>query len=324
MKQYVVSLVRISAGRFLATTLLAAGFGCLFADGVPAGDKLAPGDQIVVRSVTVKEIAEKQFRIDSNGEANLPLAGRVHLAGLTVKQAEDTLAQAAHKYYVDPDIAINVVEFHSEPVSVIGSVGNPGVHDARGHKTLLEVLSLAGGVKGDAGPILTITRLDDYGPLPLPGARETASHSIVADVDLKSLLAAKDPAQNIFVQPFDVISIPHAEMVYVIGNVKKAGGISLGGRESISALEALSLAEGWDPRAAPSHAHILRLSPDGGVDVGREEIPVDLNKMLKGKQHDVLLHANDILVVPNSTAKGITTRSIEAALQIATGVLIFH
>ena len=324
MRPYHTSPARISVRRHLTGILLVAGFGCLFASDVPAGDVLAPGDQIVVRTIAVKEVADKQVRIESNGEVNLPLAGRIHLAGLTVKQAEDALAKATGKYYVNPDIAINVVEFHSEPVSVIGSVGTPGVHDARGHKTLLEVLSLAGGVKPDAGPILTITRLDEYGPLPLPGARQTASHSIVADLDLKSLLAAKDPAQNIYVQPFDVISIPHAEMVYVVGNVKKAGGISLGGRQSISALEALAMAEGLDPRAAPSHAHILRLSPDGGVDVGREQIPVDLSKMLKGKEHDVLLHANDILVVPNSTAKGITTRSIEAALQIGTGILIFH
>jgi len=323
MKEYDSPAVRTRGFRLLAATLLIAGVGRLYGGDATPGDVLATGDQIVIRTVAVKEIADKQFRIGSDGEVNLPLAGRVHLAGMTVKEAEDALTKAASKYYVNPDIAINVVEFHSEPVSVIGSVGNPGVHDARGHKTLLEVLSLAGGVKPDAGPILTITRLDDYGPLPLPGARRTASHSIVADVDLKSLLAAKDPSQNIFVQPFDVISIPHAEMVYVVGNVKKAGGISLGGRESISALEALSMAEGWDPRAAPSHAHILRLSP-GGTDVGREQIPINLAKMLNGKEHDVLLHANDILVVPNSTAKSITARSIEAALQIATGILIFH
>src|SRR5271165_5511125 len=122
-------------------------------------DILGPGDQVLIRTVAAKEIADKQFRIESNGEVNLPLAGRVHLAGLTIEQAEAALSKAVGKYYVDPDIAVTVVEFHSEPVSVIGAVGNPGVHEARGHKTLVEMLSLAGGVRADAGPTVTITRL---------------------------------------------------------------------------------------------------------------------------------------------------------------------
>jgi polysaccharide export outer membrane protein len=305
--------------------LVLSGLTCLAVDAPRPldDDVLGPGDQVAIRTVVAKEIADKQFRIESTGEVNLPLIGRVHLAGLTVEQAEQALSKAAGKYYVNPDIAVTVVEFHSEPVSVIGAVGNPGVHEARGRKTLVQILSLAGGVRPDAGPIVTITRQDQYGPLPLPGVRKTLAHSSVADVDLKSLLAATDPTENIYVQPFDMISIPRAEMVYVVGNVKKSGGISLGGRSTISALESVALAEGFDARAAPSRARILRLS-NGGVDAGRKPIPIDLSKILKGKESDVLLHPNDILYVPNSAAKGITARSVEVALQIATGILIFH
>jgi polysaccharide biosynthesis/export protein len=302
-----------------------AGMSCFAAADKPRIDNaiLAPGDQIAVRTVEAKEIADKQFRIEPKGDVNLPLVGRVNLAGLTVPEAEAALTKAVARYYVNPDIAVTVVEYHSEPVSIIGSVGNPGVHEARGRKTLLEMLSLAGGVKPDAGPILTITRQDQYGPLPVPGARETAAHTSVGDIDLKSLLSAKDPAENIYVQPFDVISIPRAEMVYVVGNVKKGGGISLGGRATISALEALALAEGLDVKASPGRARILRVSQGTG-DASREQIPINLSRILNGKDHDVFLHANDILFVPNSAVKGISTRTIEAAVQIATGILIFH
>lgn len=298
---------------------------CSAADKVPAtnNDILEPGDEISIRTVAAKEIADKPVRIEADGEINLPLVGRVHLAGLTIEQAEGAVVKLVSRYYIDPDIAITVLQFHTEPVSVIGAVGNPGVYDARHNRTLTDVLSLAGGVKPDAGPVLTITRQKEYGPLPLPDARPTLSDTIVADVDLKTLLNAKDPAANVVMRPFDSISIPRAEMVYVIGNVKKAGGISLAGRNSISVLETLALAEGLDSHAAASQARILRMAA-GSVDAGRQPIPVDVNKILKGKTGDVLLHPNDILFIPNNAAKAITARVAEAALQAATGILIFH
>ncbi len=83
-----------------------------------------------------------------------------------------------------------------------------------------------------------------------------------------------------------MIAVPIAEGVYVVGNVKKSGRIPLGGRSSISALEALSLAEGLDLKAAPGHARIMRLdttNPTGE----RKEIPVNLSKIMSGKSPDV-------------------------------------
>jgi len=284
---------------------------------------LSPGDQILIRTIQAKEVADKQFRIEANGEVNLPLTGRLALSGLTVRQAEAEVTKALGKYYTDPDIAISVAEFHSEAVSIIGAVGNPGVHEAHGRKTLLEMLSLAGGIRPDAGPLVKITRQAEAGPIPLPGAHEATGGTMVAEVDLKSLLAAQNPEDNIYVRRNDVISVPRAEMVYVVGNVKKAGGIPLGGRFNISALEALSMAEGLDLRASPKHARILRPS-DQKRDASRLEIPIDLSRILSGKQPDVYLQPNDILFVPNSVAKGITTRGLEAALQIGTGILIWH
>jgi polysaccharide biosynthesis/export protein len=305
--------------------LLLAGLNFVTAETTPSAIEyiLGPSDQIVIRSVQAKEITDKQVRLEANGEVNLPLIGRVRLGGLSVPQAEAALTKAAEKYYIDPDIAVSVAEFRSEPVSIIGAVGAPGVHEARGRKTLLEMLSLAGGARPDAGPVVKITRQKQYGPIPLPGARDTGDNTAVAEIDLKSLLEARDPSENIVVRPNDVISIPRAEMVYVVGNVKRAGGIPLGGRSTISALEALSLAEGLDFRAAPGHARILRPS-NRKPDAGREEIPIHLDRILSGKNSDIYLHPNDILFVPNSMAKSVTTRSLETALQIGTGILIWH
>lgn len=305
--------------------ILVTGPCCYSAEVVPPQSDyiLGPGDQIVIRTIQVKEIADKQFRLEANGTVNLPLTGRVYLSGLSLVQAEGAITKALEKYYFDPDIAVTVAEFRAQPVSVIGAVGIPGVHEARGRKTLLEMLSSAGGIRGDAGPVVKITRQRSYGPIPLANARDAGGDTEVAEVDLKSLIEARNPAENIFVQPYDVIAVPSAEMVYVLGDVKKSGRIPLGGRSSISALEALSLAEGLDVKAAPSRARIMRPS-DTAPTAQRKEIPVNLAKILSGKSSDVYLQPNDILFIPNSAAKGVTTRAIEAALQIATGVLILH
>jgi polysaccharide export outer membrane protein len=211
---------------------------------------------------------------------------------------------------------------HSETLSVIGAVGAPGVHQVRGRMTLLEVLSASGGVRTDAGPVVKITRAKESGPIPHPSAHESATGASIADINLKSLMDERNPAENILVRPHDVISIPLAEVVYVVGNVKRAGGFPLGGKPNLSVLQALSLAEGLDARAAPKNARILRRSAT--ADGEATQTPVDLKAILEGKAEDVTLRPNDILFIPNSRAKSVGARTVEAMLQIATGFVIHY
>jgi len=142
----------------------------------------------------------------------------------------------------------------------------------------------------------------------------------VANVDVRSLMEARTPQDNIQVKPQDVISVPRAELVYVVGAVKRAGGFVLSEREHISVLQALSMAEGLDRVASASHAKILR----GSDDAARQEIQVDVTRILAGKSRDIQLFANDILFVPTSAPKSAGLRSLEAAIQLATGVAIYR
>jgi polysaccharide export outer membrane protein len=286
---------------------------------VPASYVLQADDEITVHSLQAKEIADKTFRLDENGEVNLPLAGVVKLGGKTVRVAEKALATALKKYYFNPDVAIDVAAFHSEPVSVLGAVGTPGVHQLKGQTALLEVLSAAGGVRGDAGPTVILTRQKEYGPIPDQGARQNASGESVVEIDLKSLLDAHSSSENLVIAPHDVISVPPAQLVYVVGNVKRAGGFPLGGKPSLSVLQALALAEGLDPRAAPERTRILRRGP-----TTEQQIPLDVKKILAGKAEDVVLRPDDILFVPSNAMKAVSNRTIEAAIQIGTGLLIFR
>jgi polysaccharide export outer membrane protein len=108
--------------------------------------------------------------------------------------------------------------------------------------------------------------------------------------------------------------------VYVIGAVKRSGGFVLAEKEQVSALQALSLAEGLDRGASPNRARILRQGKDGR----RQEIGIDLKKIMSGKAKDVPLMANDVLFVPSSAMRTVAWRSLEAGMAIGTGWAIYR
>lgn len=310
----------------LTAVLLAAGTAS--GQPPPASDPirstyvLGVDDQILIWALEPEELSGKTVQVSATGFVHLPLAGRVRAAGLTVEQLEADLAARLKQYVQEPQVAVTVTEFRSQPVSVIGAVNRPGVHQLRGRKTLVEMLSLAEGLRPDAGHSVKITRGIEWGAIPLPGvALDPSGRFSVATVKLKGVLEARNPEENIPILPHDVISAPRAEMVYVIGEVRKSGGFVLQDNETMSVLQALSLAEGLLRTAAPSGARVLRPEPGGGQ---RSEIPVNVKRILAGQEADAPLRPNDILFIPNSTARNVALRGIETAVQVGSGIAIFR
>src|SRR5229473_755007 len=283
---------------------------------------LGPDDELEISGPELDELANKPARIDDDGYIQVPLAGRIHVAGLTVQQCEQEINKHLSAYIRHPEVAVNVKELRSQPVSVLGAVNAPGVHQVQGHKTLLEMISMAGGIRSDAGYSIRITRQLEWGCIPLPKvALDASGRFSVAEVNLKKTMEAKNPEDNIQIFPHDVISVPKAEMVYVIGEVKRSGGFVLGEHESISVLQALSLAEGLNGTADTRNARILRLKRDADQ---REELAVDVKNVLTGKKPDFALQGDDILFIPGSTGKKAALRAIEAAIQTGTGMAIWR
>jgi polysaccharide export outer membrane protein len=272
-------------------------------------------------SVEADEISGKAFRIDDAGEIHVPLIGRVHAAGLTAEQLEGTLSERLHAYFVRPAVSVTITDFGSQPVSVFGAVGNPGVHQLRGRRTLIEVLSLAGGLRQDAGSLVRVTRRAEKGSLPLKNVEHDPTGAFSSGVvNVKDVVGSSDPEANLVIRPGDVISVPPAQMVYVLGDVFRSGGFVFTEGAGISALRALSLAGGLLRTASAKNAKILRAVPGSAE---RREIPVDLSQIAKGKDKDEMLLAQDILYVPSSTSKRIATRTAEAVVQTLSGVAIF-
>lgn len=287
----------------------------------PPGYVLGPHDQVTLWSVEAEEISGKSFRIDEAGEINIPLIGRAPAAGLTTEQLEAELSKRLEAYFIRPSVSVAITDFGSQPVSVIGAVGSPGVHQLRGQRTLVEVLALAGGLRQDAGSLIRITRRTENGPLPVKNVENDPSGAFSSGVvNVKDVVGSSRPDENLVIRAGDVISVPSAQMIYVLGDVNRSGGFVLNDGESISALRALSLAGGLLRTASASRAKIFR-TVEGSSH--RQEIPVNLGRIEKGKEKDVPLFAHDILYVPSSTSKRIANRAAEAAVQTVSGVMIF-
>lgn len=309
---------------FLLLTLGLSGF-CSNKTAAPSeGYVLGSDDGLSVDVTGLPELDAKTVgivRIDHQGNIRLPLAGRVHAAGLTVEELETEITKRLTGIMNDPEVSVAVSEYRPHPVSVLGAVRNPGMYQVTGLKTLFEVLSLAGGLNPDASNRVEITRPVTSGPLPLAHTsfdKTGAFH--IAELNVRDVMEAKNPEQNIPVLENDVITVPKADMVYVVGAVHKSGGFPLFEKEQISVLQAVSLAEGLDKIASAGKARILR-QPSPGAE--RTEVTVDVNKIMDGSAKDVALQANDILFIPNSLAKSASMRALEAALQAGTGIAIW-
>ena len=324
MKSVLAKAVYMFAVAFLFAFCAAAQQPAGTAKNVDSGYVLGPDDQIVIHAIDSPEISDKPFLVGMNGNITLPLVGRVAAGGLTVEQLETELNIRLKKYMHDPQVSVTVAEFRSQPVSVFGAVTKPGVVQLRGRKTLYEVLSMAGGPTESAGSSLTVTRRRENGEIPLPGARiDPTGQFSTAELNVQEILVGKNPAANIEIKPNDTISVSeaNANMIYVVGDVEHGGAFTLGGRQRLSVLRALSLAGGLGRTAKPEKARIIRGSPGEAKPV---EIAVNVKQMLNGKAEDLVLLPQDVLVIPTSSRKVFTTYSVPSLVSAAAYGAIYH
>ena len=282
---------------------------------------LGPEDTLSIRVLDMEELGSAPYAIDLRGNISLPRVGLVHAAGLTVDQLQAELTARFREFLQNPSVSILVADYHSQPVLILGAVTSPGVRQIRGNKTLFEVISESGGLSANAGSSINITRREEWGKIPLPNAHESSDRAFTtAEVNIRSVMDAKNPQENIPIKPNDIITVPKAQMVYVLGSVKRPGGFVLSERPNLSVMEALAMAEGLDSSARATKARILRPDP---ITRARSEIPINVKKIMNGDGADAPLLANDILFIPRNTGKAISNRAIDSMVALGTGLVIY-
>jgi polysaccharide biosynthesis/export protein len=265
---------------------------------------LGSNDQILIREPEVEEINGRPFRIDSEGFITLPLIGRVRAAGLSVQALEADVISRLRQYVREPQVTITVVQFRSEPVFVMGEFRAPGIYPLEG-RTLVELLSTTGGLLPTASRRIKITRRAEYGAIPLAQAIDDRERNLsTVEISMTSLSESSNPAEDLVLKPYDIVSVERAERIYVSGEVLKPGPIEFGARDTIPVSQALTEAGGFALYASRNKVRVLR--PVSGTS-RNAEIDIDLKRVFEGKDNDFPLLPNDVLFVPRATAKAVLT-----------------
>jgi polysaccharide export outer membrane protein len=225
-------------------------------------------------------------RVSESGIVNLSLIGDVYVEGKTpgeIAQAVKRLLE--EKYMQRASVDVQVVEFRSRPISVIGAVKTPGNLGFSGHWTLLEVLTAVGGLSETHGNLVYVLRRADNGL------------SDQVTINLDDLLVRGDPRSNVPIFANDLINVPVTVdvTVYCLGEVAKPGALPFKSSERMTLLTAIAHAGGLTDRASKK----ILIKRAGGTD-GPSEITADYNRILAGKQPDVDLRPGDVIVVKES------------------------
>lgn len=263
---------------------------------------IASGDLVQV-SVLREPDLDRKVRVRDSGAVSLPLIGDVEVRGLNASQAAAKIAQ----FYLDghflkhPDVSVFVEESATQQVAVLGQVAKPGSFAIPAPITLLDVLSMAGGLTDVADRHITIERAD---------------HSTPAEVFLSN--RSDDALEaNTQIYPGDKILVPRAGIVYVLGDVGRPGGYVMQNESRITVLQAIAMAAGANRTASETHVRLLH-NAFGQI----EEQEISLKDMEQGDTPDMLLQPNDVLYVPFNFAKHLVMGS-SSIVASASSALIY-
>ena len=284
--------------------------------------KVGPEDQLAI-TIYGQDNLSRELRVTGQGEITMPLVGVVKVSGMTTQEIEKRLGELYDaRYLVNPQVTVEVKEFRHQRVAVTGAVSKPGSYEIIGPRTLLEVLSMAGGftnaptLQGQAGDVVNVIRHQNA-----PDLTEKMKTGIVQPfapktettvIDLRRLVSGQEPQLNITVRNGDVIHVPYAGTAYVLGGVRKPGNIAV--KENLTVSQAVSMAGGVDPILGTNSISVMRFDDQGKA----ISINTNLNSIIDRNDPDLPVKDNDVIVVKESTLKK-TLYVIRTLLPIPTG-----
>jgi polysaccharide export outer membrane protein len=265
---------------------------------------IGSGDMLHVQVFDTPEL-DQHARVTDMGDLPLVLGGNVRVAGLTPAQAALAIDDALTKgqFLLRPKVTVTVEEFATQKVSVLGEVKAPGAYAINTPRSVLDVLTLAGGLTDVAERKVLIERR---------GTKERVPYFVSNQADM-----ALDSAVQ--VNPGDAVIVPKAGIVYVLGDVARPGGYTMTNNDAqITVLQLVARAGGTNHSAVPSRAKLIRKRGTGYI-----EEPLPLSAMQKGERGDLRLSADDVIWIPFSYLRNLGMQASGVAAQVGAAV-VYH
>lgn len=287
--------------------------------------RIGPGDLLDIRVYGRAELT-REVRVTNQGRIRLPFLEEISVACQTEAQLARLIAEKYQKYLREPQVDVFVKEYKSQPVSVIGSVMQPGRFQLQRRVRLLELLTFAGGPANSAGGVVHVIRgsapdfcdspeaekpvegikaLTPVNPTDQVMASSQATVPISLDHGEAQLVAYRlrdvlvgDPDSNPYVRPGDIISVPETDQIFVTGAVMKPGAIQM--RSQLTLMQALGMAGGFQPDAARNRVRLVRQDPGTKI---HQQFIYNVDDIQKKKAEDVVLLPNDVIDAPSSLPK---------------------
>jgi len=254
-----------------------------------------PGDYVIgIKDIVKIDVWEqpemgRTAEVSQDGTINLAIIGTVMAKGKSLAALEKEITERlAGRYLINPQVTLQVVEYRSKYVSVLGEVGGKGgqgvgKYPLRGRTTLLEVLTEA-GFSEDAGSECVVIRPKTGNPSGGNAGKPSQDGGKVIRIDIPELMKG-DMLQNIEILDGDTIYIPAAQHYYVLGEVERPGKYRF--QKGTTVLKAIATAEGLTEKAA-SMKRVKVLREENGQ---RRRISVNPTDLVKPE---------DTLIVPAS------------------------
>lgn len=247
--------------------------------------RIGPRDLVAIRVFEEPKL-NVDLRVNDDGTIRLPLVGRVDAEGLTEDELTQRLKSVLEEELLQrASVSVEVLEYRSRPISVIGAVRSPGTLNTSGRLTLLEALTAAGGLSSSHGEEIHVLR------------RASNGLTDQIEIPIEDLLVRADPDLNIPIFANDLINVPAAVdvTIYCLGEVSSPGAITFKSTQRVTLLSAIARAGGLTERASKKLL-IKRQQPDGGT----REIEVRYKRIISGRQPDPELQPGDVIVVKES------------------------
>ena len=269
--------------------------------------RIGAGDVLDIRIYNRPQLSREAVRVEGNGMIRMPLIeSEIQAACHTEGELAKEIATGYAKYYKNLQVDVFIKEYHSKQVAVIGAVNEQSRFELQRRVRLLELLTYAKGPSSKAGQ--TINIVHSTASSPCKQTDETDTATAFSSYRLSDVLEG-DPKANPYLEAGDIVTLPEADQVYIVGNVFMPLTIPL--REPITLTRAIAMAGGLKQDTRKDKIRVLRQEPGSTV---RKEITVDLYAIEKKHSEDLALAPNDIIDVPTSAGKSFLRSLIQGVV----------